>query len=604
MALMWAIGTLASLLSAVPVYADPELKQDDIGRVNIKAERYTAAVSPDGSLADVMVDGLPTISGGFPKLENGPSPSVNLTGNLVAVRRGNERVEYTFFNTHIKVESEGYAYVLSYEPRSCEAVVAVGGKGGPVRKNVSYGNSTAIVLTNGKLVAYSKPFHFTPTSRGELVFSNYLNHSVKHGDLIEFEIELGLSAQAVDMLSGLSVGAPAADYGPLHENGNLGKGLCHFPDPKHIVFNSAQINASEKDLTGLVYHLNVLDHYLDGKTVVNLEKKADLSPGQKLSLEWALPALEPGFYYATFSCLKDGQTLTQTRQYFAVNLSAYSHPLTRPDDFEAFWRKQLEQLRSIPFDETAVKNAGKSTKTFTVYDVKITGFDGQPVQFELSMPTSPGPHTFVSNSKQPDLHAQIRFPHNRYFPEAATYRRWDSPDDNNLLHVILYFRRLADYMVQRDDIDKIYLAGASRTGPVQFICAALDATKIIGVDMMVPCPVGMSWEQPRYRGWGGKPGDVSWERYLKMAAYVDAFNHAPDLKVPFIVGYGMLDDLAPPQGIEAMFNHATQSPWKRISRDGGGHQFSDGFKSLQDQLEKKLGIQGTVQADEGILKDH
>lgn len=602
--LMWVVYFSASIIGAVSVYADPQLAQDANGRVDIKAQRYTAAISPDGQLVDVMIDGLPTISGGFPKLENEPLPSVNLTGNLVAIRRGNQRVEYTFFDSHIKVESEGYVYSLRYVIDSCAAVIAEGGKGGPVKKQVPYARSTAIVLTNGKSISYSKPFHFTRPNRGELVFSNYLNQSVKRGDLIEFEIQLGLSPQVSDMLSGLNIQASASEYGPLHEDGNLGQGICHFPDPKKIVFELHQTNASNRDFNGIVYQLTVLDHYIDGKTVVNLEKSSNLSAGQECKLKWELPSLDPGFYYATFSCLLDGNVLTEMRQNFAVNLSEYTHKLTRPDDFNDFWKEKLEHIRAIPFDETSVKNPDKSTKDFTIYDVKITGIDGQPVKFELSVPTSPGPHMFVWNTTQPDRHVRFDFSPKRYYPEEATYRRWDSPDDNNLLQVILYFRRLIDYLVQRDDIDKIYLAGASRTGPVQFICAALDPAKIIGLDIHVPCPVGMSWEQPKYRGWGGKPGDVAWEQYLKMASYVDATNHAPDIKVPFVVMYGILDDLAPPQGIEAMFKHATQSPWKRISRDGAGHRTSDGLIKLRDQLRQKLGIQGVVQSDDDILKAH
>lgn len=602
--LMFVFGLLTLLGWTTSAYADPQITQDANGRVDIKAQRYTAAISPEGQLVDVIVDGLPTISGGFPMSENGALPSVNLTGNLVAIRRGNERVEYTFFDTLIKVESEGYAYSLRYEFASCAAVVAEGGKGGPVKQNVGYGRSNAIVLTNGKSISYSKPFHFTVPKRGELVFSNYLNHSVKRGDLIELEIELGLSAQTLDLLSGMKILAPTSEYGPLHDDGNLGQGMCHFPDPKRIIFESVQSNASDKDLPGFVYQLNVLDHYLDGKSVVNQVKKADLAAGQECKLVWELPDLKPGFYYATISCQRDNQVLTEIRQNFAVNLSEYSHPLTRPDDFKTFWIEKLKNIRAIPFDETAVKNSGKSSKEFTIYDVKITGIDGQPVQFELSVPTAPGPHMFVWNTKQPERHARFDFSPKRYYPEEATYRRWDSPDDNNLLQVILYFRRIIDYLVQRDDIDKIYLAGASRTGPVMFICAALDPTKIIGLDIHVPCPIGMSWEQPQYRGWGGKPGDVAWDQYFKMASYVDAVNHAPDLQVPFVVMYGILDDLAPPQGIEAMFKHATQSPWKRISRDGAGHRTSDGLITLRDQLRQKLGIQGVVQSDDDILKAH
>ncbi len=595
---------LLALLCVGTAKADPQITQDNAGRVTVKAQRYSAAVTPEGMLADVLVDGSPTVKGGFPEPEQGALTSVNLTGNLVAVRRGTQRVEYTFFDTHIHVESEGYAYNLIYELESCAAVVAEGGKGGPVKQHVPYGNSKAIVLKNGKMIAYSQPFHFQRPKQGRLVFSNYLNRSVKRGALIKFDLELGLSAQAVDQLSGLKINTPTSDYGPLHEDGNLGQGMCHFPDGNKVMFQSVQTNASDTQLDGIVYQLTVLDHYLEGQAVVTKEKKVDLPANEQCQIDWELPKLKPGFYYATILCQRQGEVLTQARQDFAVNLSDYNHPLTRPDDFESFWEAQLAKIRAIPFDEKSVKNSTKSTNDFTIYDVQITGHDGQPVTFELSVPASSGPHYFVWNTKQLQNHARFHFPQKRHFPEQATYRRWDSKEENNLLDVILYFRRLIDYLVQRPDIDKIYLTGASRTGPVQFICAALDPTQIIGLDIHVPCPVGMSWKQPPFRGWGGKPGNLSWEQYLEMASYVDAMNHAPDIKVPFVVMYGILDDLAPPQGVEAMFKHAIQSPWKRISRDGAGHQTSNGFKELRTQLREKLGISGDVESDEDILKAH
>ncbi len=599
------LGSLGLILMLTPeAAAEPQIQQDDMGQVSVTAQQYSALITPAGMLKDVMVGGLPTISGGFPVAENGALPSVNVTGNLVAIRRGEQRVEYTFFDKHIKVETEGYAYALEYALGSCKSVVAEGGKGGPVKQNVAYSRTSAIVLTNGKTISYTNPFHFTRPSNGRLVYSNYLNHAVKRGALLEFEIQLGMSALAVDMLSGLAIGAPTSAYGPLHEDGNLGEGMCHFPDPANIMFESFQTNASEQTLTDLTYRLTVLDHYLDGKMVVNQQQTAELSPGQQLKLTWRVAELEPGFYYASIACLRHGELLTETRQNFAVNLSEYRPALTRPDDFAAFWAQQLKDLRAIPFAETSARNAEKSSDAFTIYDVTINGADGQLIAFELSVPTAPGPHMFVGNSKEPQRHVRMNFAEGRYYPEEATYRRWDARDDNNLLQVILFFRRLTDYLVQRDDVSQIYLTGASRTGPIQFINAALDPEKIAGVDIFVPCPVGMSWEQPRYRGWGGKPSNLSWKAYLDMAAYVDAANHAPDMKVPFAIMYGVQDDLAPPQGIEALFKHATQAPWKRISRDGVGHQRTKGQIALSQQLKQKLGVAGTAEHDDDILTDH
>jgi cephalosporin-C deacetylase-like acetyl esterase len=91
--------------------------------------------------------------------------------------------------------------------------------------------------------------------------------------------------------------------------------------------------------------------------------------------------------------------------------------------------------------------------------------------------------------------------------------------------------------------------------------------------------------------------------FTAMAAYFDPVNFAPDMTVPWITAYGLDDTLAQPQGIEVMYA-LSPAKWKRISRDGGGHQYSPGFQKLQKELAAYLQTAATSGTDEKIMKEH
>ena len=130
-------------------------------------------------------------------------------------------------------------------------------------------------------------------------------------------------------------------------------------------------------------------------------------------------------------------------------------------------------------------------------------------------------------------------------PEVGTFTRWVSKDDNNMRDCYLWALRLTDYLRSRPDVGTIYLRGASRTGPVQFVNAALDPTKISAVDIHVSTSCGISWQDKVYQGWGMRPRDITPEKWYEMSAYYDPVNFAPDMKAPFINAGGISDDLAP-----------------------------------------------------------
>jgi hypothetical protein len=93
-------------------------------------------------------------------------------------------------------------------------------------------------------------------------------------------------------------------------------------------------------------------------------------------------------------------------------------------------------------------------------------------------------------------------------------------------------------------------------------------------------------------------------KLAEMSAYVDPVNHAEYIVCPITFGYGISDfGLSPPEGIEAAYV-LTKSPWKRISRDAGGHVYSDGMKQINKDLDDLLGTQAGEGDQKRILREH
>ena len=595
-----------------PVQITP--RQD--GGVEIATQTYGAEIDEAGNLHLVVGD-VNAVYGGFCRTEResrqeyrwvplSNSPTINVTERRVAISDGDARIEYVFAPENIQVDSEGYSLLYRYL-KAAIAGSGPGGSGGPVSQKKGAGSIQNVILNNGLRIQFSTPFHMVERRRSYLIPSAYLNGQKNRGERLTFTITPGLSATSAQYLSDLSVRGTTTSREWLRRGGNRG-GIPHFPDCANVRFFTAQQNIAEESFDDVTYTFRVLDHYLEGEEVFLERNTATVPAGDKLVLDWTLPKLTPGFYYARASARKKEDKLAGARMAFAVDLAGYDHPLTRPGDFQDFWTTLKQDLRDRPFNVNRTEIPEKGTERVVHYRLEITGWKGKRYTCVLEVPRREGQYRGMISGKS-DGHtvavAPRRQEEKRGWPESATFRRWDGPKDNNMLECIMLALRLTDYLRSRDDVAGIYLRGASRTGPIQFINAALDPRKIEAVDIHVPTSAGISWMDKKYRGWGGKPRDLGWETWTSMAAYVDPVNHAPDMRVPLIVAYGIADDLASPQGIEVMFQKAN-SPWKRISRDRGGHQFSRGFRHIRRQLADYLDKHELERSreEQDILKEH
>lgn len=608
-----AAGTLLAA-GAAGAAETPRIAQAPDRSVTVEARAYTARIDATGNLAEVLVGGAPSIVGGFFREEEGrrvpldPAPSIRVIDGRVAVRAGPARIEYAFRSDRIDVETDGYPLLFGYDP-GVRAVIAPGGGGAPGRGRY-HGGSTGLVLGNNLTVVYDLPMHAGPPERRVLVPTAYLDGSRARGATLRFAFTPGRPAGAVQRLGALELLHDAGDAPPDGPgSGNRGRGLVHFADPAAVRFRTVQANGGPEPVR-LRYALRVQDHYADAAVEAELEQAATLpAGGEPVAGRWDLPALEPGFHYLRVAAFLDGEEVSSARVTFAVDLPRYRRPLTRPGDFRAFWGRELETLRTRPMEPRLDRAPARDRPGVRAYDLELTGRRGRRYPCRLEVPDGPGPHPgrVAGQGDGRSVTVSAAWPGTKTgWPEEATFRRWEGADDNNLLECILLAVRMTDYLRSREDVDGIYLVGASRTGPIQYVNAALDPRDLVGLDIHVPTSAGIGRRDRPYRGWGGKPAGLSLEAWTDMARYVDPVNHAPDQRVPFIIAYGVDDDLSPPQGIELMYRLAP-APWKRVSRDAGGHQFSDGFAELRRELAARAGLGGPPErgaSERDILREH
>lgn len=586
--------------------------------ISITTPVYRASISKEG-VFEVSVKDAAALQQVFPSSKDN-ALSINVVNRMVALRSGKARIEFTFGDETVQVLTEGFE--LCFQPgKDIKAVVVPGGKGGPYGKDW-YGGASALVLQNGLMAAFSQPFHVGPSGDARIVPSSYCNGSKKPGDLLEFTLTLGQPAAASLLLSAVTVSPVGADLEPLRRDGNTCGGIWHFPAGRNPAFRSAQQNISPADFQ-IDYQLEVLDHYVAGRNVAKLDRGASIKSGAKAELDWELPALAPGFYYLSLSANKGAEKLTSTRATFVVDLPNYTHALTRPADFKEFWQRQERKLKDFPANPivTLVSAPANADKAF---ELTLDMPGGRKVHGLLVIPAKPSgaPAQFgsllervlseqIEKAKGADFRAGESVALTISLPADATYSDWKSANENNLLECVLSYLRAVDFLASRPEVQsgRILVSGASRSGPLAVILAALRPKLICGVSAFVHTSAGIGWTDKPYYAWGVPGGHNATDaanvrRLAEMAAYVDPVNHAPDVVCPIVFAYGIDDNLSPPQGIEAMY-HLVGSKWKRISRDPGGHQHSEGFKQIDKSMRALQDAGNATGPDqERTLKDH
>ena len=664
---------LPFLLAADPASAEAKITQAVDRSVSVVTPVYIARIDSAGNLAELSVKGAPFATQKFATNPSAkvPTPfenvSINVMGQMVAVRSGEGRTEWIFGEDSVKVETEGFPFEFQLDPSAKVALIKDGGAISPVGGKFGGGGIIGVVLGNdlavqlmghgeGKLIslddmkwgydpavktsAEGLPYRFA--IQGGRMFPNlYTNGFGKPGVNTRFSLKLGIPSDAAQFASKVQ-SAPVGDsMEALNSGGNQGKGVVHFAKGVPVQFQTKQKNFGSKAAGPLEYRWEVYDHFIWGlpflatapadpkdqssHRVVEDKRTVTIPPGGEAVEMWTASNLKPGFYYQFLTVWKDGKKISEIPfSPFVVDLPNYVPVTTRPADFAAFWEDQDKLLKETPFNPQLkrLNPEGSPAQLFELTGdmpdgkklkglVEIpAGWDGKNALLTATLPTGYDATIKAVAEGKWESKAKI-LTLSIIAPESATYTRWISATDNNLLENIQQWLRGVDYLKSRPDVKpgSIRLFGASRGGPLVLITAARRAKDIAGASAHVHTSCGISWTEKAYSGWGvpgfHNPKNVGQvAKLVEMSASVDPVNHAEYIVCPITFGYGISDfGLSPPEGIEAAYV-LTKSPWKRISRDAGGHVYSDGMKQINKDLDDLLGTQAGEGDQKRILREH
>jgi cephalosporin-C deacetylase len=265
-----------------------------------------------------------------------------------------------------------------------------------------------------------------------------------------------------------------------------------------------------------------------------------------------------------------------------------------PEDFDAFWKKKLEELAAVPPNPQAEPaDGGKPTVEY--FKVRLDNIRGTHVYGQLAKPKKEGKFpallvvqyagvyglpkaNVVTRAEQGWLCLNI-MPHDLPFDQSEAFYKEQAAgplkdytrigiedrDASYFLRMYLGCYRAAEYLATRDDWDgKTLVVSGTSQGGMQSILTAAIYPKITAMLANVPggCDFAGS-DVGRTNGWPnplGSAWDKDKKKVREAARYYDLANWAPRIKCPALVSVGLIDETCTPPGVFATCNRMGRKP--------------------------------------------
>lgn len=320
---------------------------------------------------------------------------------------------------------------------------------------------------------------------------------------------------------------------------------------------------------------------------------------------------EPGFLQCRISLQVDGKGAGSSWGVgFSPEKIGRSMPI--PDDFDAFWKGQLEKLAAVPLNPVLTPVADDKGKGLECFDtridcvgVKVSGYFAKPSgAAPKSLPVIvtlhgagvrsaglPGAMTWASqgylamdiNAHGIDNGKDQAFYDALASGELKDYRAIgrDSREKGYFVGMFLRAKRALDFLCAQPEWDgkNVIVHGGSQGGFQAFAAAALDERVTI---MVAHVPAGCDHSgmlANRIPGWpkmvpvvDGKPDPA----VLEASRYVDNVNFAARCKAKTaVVSVGFVDGVCPPTSVYAAFNELPVKDKTIINVPGMAHSVND-----------------------------
>jgi cephalosporin-C deacetylase-like acetyl esterase len=283
--------------------------------------------------------------------------------------------------------------------------------------------------------------------------------------------------------------------------------------------------------------------------------------------------------------------------------------LPRPDDFDDWWAKKLEQLATIPPNPQLEKaDAGRSNVEYN--KITLNTIEGHKIQGQIARPAAEGKYpallvlqwagiyalgkgTVTGRAAEGWLAMNIE-PHDIKFDgDAAYYQQLNASDLRDYYHqgnddreksyflrMYLSAYRAVEYLASRPDWDgkTIVLTGTSMGGQQSIVTAGLNS-KVTAVIVLVPSSCDATGptigRAAGFPDWAAQAQQKKDTKILETSRYFDPVIFASRIKCPALVSMGLYDETSPPVGVYSTFNQI-QSTQKEVLPLHSGHQDSGG----------------------------
>lgn len=288
---------------------------------------------------------------------------------------------------------------------------------------------------------------------------------------------------------------------------------------------------------------------------------------------------------------------------FAWEKIAASAPL--PDDFEAFWASKIKELNDVP-PNAKLEKVDVGDASIEYYKITLDNIRGSKIQGQLAKPAGKSGLPALLQVQWAGVYGLDRgwvtghakggwlamnilahdlpidekkeFYEEKSKKELADYTIIGAEDREKsyFLKMFLSCWRAVDYLTKREDWNKgaLVVHGGSQGGYQAIVTAGFHpAVTALAANVPAGCD-HTGKKAKRAPGWPNWTGREWMKRDAakleETGRYFDAMNFARKVKVPALVGIGLVDTVCPAEGIFATVNQF-QGPKKIIIMPQSGH---------------------------------
>lgn len=266
-----------------------------------------------------------------------------------------------------------------------------------------------------------------------------------------------------------------------------------------------------------------------------------------------------------------------------------------PEDFDAFWEGKIKALSAVPMN-VQLTQVDVGDKAIEYFKFTLDNLGGGKIHGQLAKPAGKSDlpallqvqwagvypldrQWVVGHAKNGWLSVNI-LAHDLpidespdFYKEKAGKELNDYPGIGNedretsyFLNMFLSCHRAVEYITQRPDWNKktLVVHGGSQGGYQAIVTAGLHPA-VTALAASVPAGCDHTGKQvgraPGWPNWAGRTWQTNAEgkkkdeaKMVAASRYFDAMNFAPRIKVPALVGVGLIDTVCPADGVLATCN--------------------------------------------------